>query len=132
MTIGGWFIFAILTIFIVGCGIILGVSIADNEVIGGFTGGVISVLLSIILLIGMFAYYRNTESGKRAIKTQQSNFGGGISRTVKVYDINGNLIQEYEGKFDVDYDAERIIFDDENGKRHIIYYTTGTIIIDET
>lgn len=131
MTIGAWIIFAILAIFIIACGIALGAIIADKEVTGGLTGGIIGILLSIIMLICMLAYYNNTESGKRAMKTQQSNFSGGISRTVKVYDINGKLIQEYEGKFDVDYDAERIIFDDENGKRHIIYYTTGTIIIDE-
>ena len=61
----------------------------------------------------------------------QSDFGGGIERTVTVYDIDGEIIQEYSGKFDVDYDSERIKFDDENGERHVIYYTTGTVIIDE-
>ena len=55
----------------------------------------------------------------------------GIDRTVKVYDVNGKLIQEYDGKFDIEYDDDRIVFDDENNKRHIIYYPTGTIIIDE-
>lgn len=29
------------------------------------------------------------------------------------------------------YDSERIIFDDETGKRHIIYFITSTVIIDE-
>ena len=48
-----------------------------------------------------------------------------------MYDMNGGLIQEYSGKFDIDYDDDRIIFDDENNKRHVIYYPTGTIIIDE-
>ena len=80
---------------------------------------------------GTFWYYNSTESGKRAIKDWQSNTTGGITRTVTVYDINGKEIAKYEGKFDVEYDAERIKFDDEEGKRHIIYYTTGTIIIDE-
>ena len=28
-------------------------------------------------------------------------------------------------------DENRILFDDEDGKRHVIYYPTGTIIIDE-
>ena len=131
MTFGGWVLFAVLAILIIGVCAGIGFTIADNEKAGSIAGAIIGILLSIILLLGMFAYYHNTESGKRALKTQQSNFNGGISRTVKVYDINGKLIQEYEGKFDVDYNSERIIFDDESGKRHIIYYKTGTIIIDE-
>lgn len=47
-----------------------------------------------------------------------------------MYDINGKVIKAYDGKFDVDYDSNRMIFDD-NGKRHVIYYTTGTVTIDE-
>lgn len=85
--------------------------------------------------IGGVVIYLNTESGKRAIKDMQSEFNHGIHRTVQVYDINGELIKEYEGKFDVETGsaetAPYIVFDDENGKRHIIYYTTGTILIDE-
>ena len=72
-----------------------------------------------------------TETGKRALKSQKSDFSGGIERTVTVYNIDGEVIKTYSGKFDVDYNSERIIFDDENDKRHIIYYTTGTVVIDE-
>ena len=89
--------------------------------------------LAICLIIWSIAlwYYNSTEAGKRARKTQESNFNGGITRVVKVYDVEGDLIAEYTGKFDVDYDNDRIIFDDENDNRHIIYYPTGTVIIDE-
>ena len=54
-------------------------------------------------------------------------------RSVKVYDAIGNLLQEYEGKFDVDFngDEQRILFDDEKGQRHVIYFKTGTIIVEE-
>ena len=45
--------------------------------------------------------------------------------------MEGDLIQEYEGKFDIEYNEHRIKFDDENGKRHLIYHDTGTVIIDE-
>ena len=55
----------------------------------------------------------------------------GIQRKVTVFDATGNVIKEYEGKFDVEYDDDRILFDDEKGLRHIIYYPTGTVIIDE-
>ena len=75
--------------------------------------------------------YSQTEAGQRALKDQKSNFGDGIERTVTVYDINGEIIEQYSGKFDVETTSEYIIFDDENDKRHMIYYTTGTVIIDE-
>lgn len=66
------------------------------------------------------------------MKDQQSNLNGGIERVVSVYDIDGDLIVQYSGKFDIETDRESyILFDDEQGKRHIIYYTTGTIIVDE-
>ena len=52
-------------------------------------------------------------------------------RTVRIYDVNGELISEYAGYFDVTYDDNRIIFDDENDQRHQIFVGTGTVEIDE-
>lgn len=69
---------------------------------------------------------------ERACKDYQSDVGGGLYRTVKVYDIDGELLAEYTGKFDIETDhSTYILWDDEMGKRHIIYFTTATIIIDE-
>lgn len=126
MTVGGWILFFALGACIVGCGALIGV-IADHAGIGA----VVSIPFVIVLLAGMLFYYNGTAAGGRAFKSQQSNFNKGIERVVKVYDVNGKLIQEYDGKFDIEYDDDRIVFDDENNKRHIIYYPTGTIIIDE-
>lgn len=89
------------------------------------------IIVTLAICGGIIWYLYGTEDGKRVIKDTKSNIHGGIERTVTVYDINGEIIQQYQGKFDVDYDAERIKFDDEKGKRHIIYYTTGTVVIDE-
>jgi len=52
---------------------------------------------------------------------------------MRLFDINGDLIESYSGKFDVETNAEAnyVSFDDETGRRHIIYYTTGAVIIDE-
>lgn len=98
----------------------------SSFLIGLFIGG---------LFIGGAIFYLNTESGKRAAKDFRSEINNGIRRTVSVYDVNGELIYEYSGKFDVETGnadgASYILFDDEKGKRHIIYYTTGTILIDE-
>lgn len=129
MTVGGWILFIIIAflIFILCFGIALGV----DERIGYVIATIISVLLIFAIGLGMHWYYNNTASGKRAFKSQESNFKDGIERTVKVYDVNGQLITEYDGKFDITYDNDRILFDDEKGKRHVIYYPTGTVIIDE-
>lgn len=97
--------------------------------------GLISIIASLIIMGGVvgaqFWFYNNTAEGNRALKTQESNLKNGIERIVTVYDVNGQVIQKYEGKFDITYDNSRILFDDENGKRHTIYYATGTITIDE-
>lgn len=92
---------------------------------------IITVGVFFAVIIGLIVWWLfGTQSGQRSIKTLKSNVSG-IERTVTVYDINGDVIKEYIGKFDVDYDSSRILFDDEEGKRHVIYYTTGTVIIDE-
>lgn len=94
--------------------------------------GVIVIVVAAIICAAVAWCQLNTESGRRAYKDQQSNLSGGIEREVSVYDVNGNLIKQYSGKFDIETDNESyILFDDENGNRHIIYYTTGTIIVDE-
>ena len=88
-------------------------------------------LLVVVLAGGPLFILYGTESGRRAQKTFESNFFGGLERTVEVYDMNGSLIKSYEGTFDVDHTTGRIIFDDQDGKRHLIYYPTGTVIIDD-
>lgn len=129
MTLGGWAIFIILTICIIVVFVALCCSTENNGL------RLLYVFLPIILVIGLYAvlnwYYSKTASGLRAMKSQESNFTNGIEREVTVYDVNGKVIKRYDGRFDVDYDDNRIIFDDENGKRHVIYYPTGTVIIDE-
>lgn len=128
MTIGAIAIDIIIFIVILVLALCMG---ADNE----FTTGVITFLIGIIILGGIIGaevwYYNNSESGKRALKSQESNYKGGIKRKVRIYDVNGKLVEEYKGKFDVDSNSDRIIFDDEKGKRHTIYYSTATVIIDE-
>lgn len=95
-------------------------------------GAVAALIVGVAICAGIVWWSLNTESGKRAYKDQQSNIEGGIQRTVSVYDVNGELVKEYSGKFDIETDNESyILFDDEDGHRHIIYYTTGTIIVDE-
>jgi hypothetical protein len=89
---------------------------------------IVGMLICVLVIVVWWFF--GTQAGRRSIKTIRSNVSG-IERTVSIYDINGNIIKEYTGTFDIEHDANRILFDDENGKRHIIYNTTGTVIIDE-
>lgn len=105
----------------------------DTEWATPAVGGAVCVVLTVVICFLIAWWQLNSESGKRALKTQQSNLHGGITRVVTVYDMEGDEIARYEGKFDVERRAQdnRIMFDDEHGKRHIVYYTTGTITVDE-
>lgn len=137
MTIGAIIICVILSIVIIGFGIYFGYVIYDaslestNGIIGAMITVVISIAITICLWVGTNWYYTNTEGGKRALKTQDSELNGGITRQVLVYDMDGDLIKSYTGKFDIEYSDERIMFDDENGDRHIIYFKSGTVVVDE-
>jgi len=68
-----------------------------------------------------------TAQMERSRKSFSSNFGGGLDRTITVYDYNGNAIKSWSGKFDVS-DSESEVYFDLDGKRVIIH---GGIVIDE-
>lgn len=61
-----------------------------------------------------------TESCSRDFKSCSSDLNGGLDRTVKVYSQTGELIAEYEGKFDIEESEGKVLFDID-GKRVIIY-----------
>lgn len=126
MTIGAIIVCILVTLFLVT---FVGTLVGQGE--PTISGAVIGLLISILIWGGCFFYFNHTERGKRAMKSQDANLNGGITRQVLVYDMNGDLIAEYTGKFDVDYSDERIMFDDENGQRHIIYFKSGTVVVDE-
>ena len=132
MTIKAWVIVGFITLF--GVGTLLSFFTEHSNINKRYAiGGSIFIGILTIAICLLFIWYRtNSASGQRALKDQRSNLSGGIERVVSVYDITGELIQQYSGKFDIETDRESyILFDDENGKRHIIYYTTGTIVVDE-
>lgn len=130
MTIGSIIFIVIgVIVLIVGVGLAIGAFTEDEKGLGIGTL-IVSLILAATCIVAPIIYMQ-TEAGQRALKDQKSNFGDGIERTVTVYDINGEIIEQYSGKFDVETTSEYIIFDDENDKRHMIYYTTGTVIIDE-
>ena len=130
LTIGGWTLFIIVETIIISLALWIGMSVISST-----KATIISLFIGLVLSAGTLWtfnwYYTNTATGTRAVKTQKSELLNGIERTVTVYDMEGDIIKTYEGKFDVTYDNDRILFDDEQGLRHIIYYPTGTVIVDE-
>lgn len=89
----------------------------------------IFVLVALVVVCMTFCA---CESCARSCKDFNSEMNGGLYRTVKVYTYEGELVAEYEGKFDIETDNETyILWDDEMGKRHIIYFANFNIIIDE-
>jgi hypothetical protein len=107
---------------------------SDNPVLVKIVVLIIEIVLVCGIVFGCAAYNTKTESGKRHLKSASSEYKGGLDRTVTVYDINGEEIAKYTGKFDVEENAQegvvKIKFDCD-GKRHIIYAQTGTVLIDE-
>ena len=129
MTIGGWFGFVCVVFLVMFLGAFC--FLISETISGRIMSIIFSIVLIFIVLSAMLFYYNATASGKRAFKSQKSELENGIERVVTVYDMEGDVIKVYDGKFDITYDNDRILFDDEQGKRHVIYYPTGTVTVDE-
>ena len=54
-----------------------------------------------------------------------------LGQETDTQDTTGEILAQYSGKFDVETKDGWLLFDDEAGKRHMIYVATGTVIIDE-
>lgn len=87
----------------------------------------IVAIIAVIVIVLVIAFHG--AGFQRGLKSLQSNYGGGLDRTITVYDYNGNEIKSWSGKFDVQESESRVFFDDENGKRVIIY--NGIVINEE-
>jgi hypothetical protein len=87
---------------------------------------VTAVVVVIVAIVAWLLF--GTQGGQRMLKSISSNAGGGLERTVTVYDYSGNEIKSYSGKFDVSESENEVYFDDENGKCVIIH---GGIVINE-
>lgn len=97
----------------------------DNN--SGFAAKLIATILIFVIILILGSGLSGCESFKRDIKSAKSNWGGGLNRTVSVYDYNGGLIKSWTGQFDVSENTDEVWFDID-GKRVII---TGGIVINE-
>lgn len=133
LTLGNILIIGLIAVATIG--VTMGMCVSE----GMETKAKIIALFVELIVIGLIAfgcsiYNTHTESGKRSVKSWDSEVNGGIERTVTVYDMQGEEIAKYHGKFDIQENAQdgivKVKFDCD-GKRHIIYAQTGTVLIDE-
>lgn len=61
------------------------------------------------------------ESRERKKKDWNSEYNGGLERTISVYSYEGNLLKTYKGKCDIEENESNKILFDIDGKRVIIY-----------
>lgn len=83
----------------------------------------IQIALAVTFALGL----SGCESCSRSVKSLESDFGGGLHRKVTLYDYEGEVLREWEGKFDVAENDQECWFD-VDGKRVIIQ---GGIIVNE-
>ena len=114
-----------IAVIILAIAVALVVIEATDSLGGGIATGVIGLFVGIILIV---VHFLGTESGGRALKNISSDFSG-LERTMQVYDMTGNLLKTYEGKFDINNNEQGVIKFDLNGKRHLIY--NAIVIVDE-
>lgn len=125
MTIGGWIFFGILAVTIIGFCV---AAACDLDSAAAKACAIIVGMILIAALGAVFHWYFNgTAAGQRALKSQESNLDGGLSRTVTVYSYSGDEIASWSGKFDVTENDQETWFDID-GRRVIIQ---GGIIINE-
>lgn len=85
------------------------------------------------IFIGFLSWYNtSTAGGARNYKDYVSNIENGLNRSVDIYAEDGRQIYHYDGKIDIEDNDGYILFEDEDHKRHIIYYgALDTVIIEE-
>lgn len=92
-------------------------------------GAIFRVLLGVALVVAAILVSSCTESQKRGLKSIQSNWGGGINRTLVLMDYEGDTLKVWSGRFDVrDSGSDNQIFFDLDGKR---VWIQGGIVVSE-
>ena len=85
------------------------------------------VVVLAIAAAGAYSYFTSA-SYRRHLKDFQSDYTGGLNRTITAYSATGEKLGEWSGKIDVEISDQKVKFD-LNGKRTIIY--NAAVIIQE-
>ena len=134
LTIGCWIVVVVVAII---SAIVVWAVCADYRYAGEIGKKIFAVILALVVVAGTFGgcywYCNYTAAGARALKDQQSNLGNGLMREIIVTAEDGREIFYYKGKCDIETNnSDYILFEDEDGYRHIIYKgALDTILVTE-
>lgn len=78
------------------------------------------VVFGVVIVCILFVVVAFKEDFKRGLKSLNSNFNGGLDRTITVYSDTGEVLEKYRGKCDIESNESKVLFD-MDGKRVIIY-----------
>ncbi|MDB1565469.1 hypothetical protein [Lacticaseibacillus paracasei] len=70
-------------------------------------------------------------SWNRFTKNIGSDVNNGLLRRIRVYNVDGKVIFDQKGKFDIDYKDHDVQYIDQKNRKHNIYIGSGTVIVDE-
>lgn len=88
-------------------------------------------IMTVIMVVLGLATLTGCETWERMKKEWSSDMEGGLQRKMTIYSESGDVLAEYEGKFDISYSDGRIKFM-ENGKMRNIYLgNSATVIVEE-
>lgn len=90
----------------------------------------IRIIILTLAMILVLVVSTGCASCQRSCKDCASDVNGGLERTIKVYTLDGTLIAEYEGKFDLAEREDGCIEFEYNGKR-IIYYNALVEVVEK-
>ena len=86
------------------------------------------IVFFIALAIFILSLPACTERQKKSIKHLKSDIIG-IERKVTLYDCNGKVIRNWEGRFKIEIQGSYLSFIDDNGKDIKV---SGTVVVEET
>ena len=78
------------------------------------------VIFGVVIVCILFVFFAFKEDFKRGLKSLNSDFNGGLDRTITVYSDTGEVLEKYRGKCDIESNESKVLFD-MDGKRVIIY-----------
>ena len=78
-------------------------------------------ILMLCLILGLSFICVGCASWDRMMVDVKSDVGGGLERTINIYTADGELMQTYSGKIDLEMSDGGYVKFDLDGKRYIYY-----------
>lgn len=92
----------------------------------------ISIIVVTVLLLFVTPMLSAGGQLDRSIKSMQSEWGGGLERVITVYSVDGTIIEQYEGKFDVEVRENGwLVFIDEMNDKVMISPASIVVVEEE-